>query len=308
MHTPHHHPPIADSFTGRANNKINDGERKHPPTTDNHTHTTTPEYTRRTDTTLDRKWAALKPHVFPGARILDYGCGTPTENGIREHIEAAGGVYECHDISATAETATRDAGATFRTKEDLTEQARSHDMVSLSSALHEPAGREEGFEEIESAWQLAAGGGAAVVRDWAGNQFQPISPLPRPLKPTSEDTMREALTWADALWANSALRVGAVKNRKADWDNHELHADPDNIYEIAFHSARGLESLPREAAESYGSAQNALSTHLRYWGDCTVEDRHDEWDETYPTHLQRLYDIDRLPWPTKTILTLRRSK
>lgn len=34
----------------------------------------------------------------------------------------------------------------------------------------------------------------------------------------------------------------------------------------------------------------------------------DEWDETYLTHLQRLYDIDQLPWPTKTVLVLRRSK
>lgn len=48
--------------------------------------------------------------------------------------------------------------------------------------------------------------------------------------------------------------------------------------------------------------------HIRYWGDCTVEREYDEWDETYLTHLQRLYDIDRLPWPTKTVLILRRSK
>ena len=277
-------------------------------TTDNYTHDTAAEYARRMDTTLDRKWAALKPHVFPGARVLDYGCGMPTENGIREHVEAAGGVYECHDISATVETAMRDAGATFRTKEDLTEQARSYDVVFLSSVLHELAGREEGFEEIDSVWQLVAGSGVAVVRDWAGVQFQPLSPLPRSLKLASEDAMREILTWVGALWANSVLRVGTVKNRKVDWGNLELHADPDNIYEIAFHSVWGLDSLPREAAESYGSAQNALSIHLRYWGDCTVEDRYDEWDETYLTHLQRLYDIDRLPWPTKTVLTLRRSK
>jgi hypothetical protein len=274
---------------------------------DNYTNATSSEYVRRMDATLDRKWAALEPHVFPGARVLDYGCGMPTENGIREHVEAAGGVYECHDISATVETAMRDAGATFRTKEDLQERAGGYDVVFLSGVLHELAGQDAGFEEIESIWQLVAGGGVAVVRDWSGVQFQPISQLPKSLKLTSEDAMREVLTWVGALWVNSVLRVGAVKNRKVDWDNLELHADPDNIYEIAFHSVWGLDSLPREAAECYGSAQNALSMHLRYWGDCTVEDRYDEWDETYLTHLQRLYDIDRLPWPTKTVLTLRRS-
>lgn len=274
---------------------------------DNYTNATSSEYVRRMAASIDAKWAALKPHVFPGARVLDYGCGMPTENGIREHVEFAGGVYECHDISATVETAMRDAGATFRTKEDLQERAGGYDVVFLSGVLHELAGREEGFEEIESIWQLVAGGGVAVVRDWSGVQFQPISQLPKSLKLASEDAMREVLTWVGALWVNSVLRVGAVKNRKVDWGNLELHADPDNIYEIAFHSVWGLDSLPREAAECYGSAQNALSMHLRYWGDCTVEDRYDEWDETYLTHLQRLYDIDRLPWPTKTVLTLRRS-
>lgn len=274
---------------------------------DNYTNATSSEYVRRMAASIDAKWAALKPHVFPGARVLDYGCGMPTENGIREHVESAGGVYECHDISATVETAMRDAGATFRTKEDLQERAGGYDVVFLSGVLHELAGQDAGFEEIESIWQLVVGGGVAVVRDWSGVQFQPISQLPKSLKLTSEDAMREVLTWVGALWANSGLRVGAVKNRKVDWGNLELHADPDNIYEIAFHSVWGLDSLPREAAESYGSAQNALSMHLRYWGDCTVEDRYDEWDETYLTHLQRLYDIDRLPWPTKTVLTLRRS-
>lgn len=38
------------------------------------------------------------------------------------------------------------------------------------------------------------------------------------------------------------------------------------------------------------------------------EGGYDEWDETYLERFQRLYDIDRLPWPTKTVLVLRRTK
>ena len=258
---------------------------------------------------LDAKWAALKPHVFPGARVLDYGCGMPIQGGICERVEAAGAIYECHDMSGRVEASMRDAGAALRTKEDLQEQERAggYDVVFLSSALHELAGQETGFEEIESIWQLVAGGGVAIVRDWTGVQFQQNSEPPRSLTVKSGDAMCEVLAWVGALTMNSILRVGAVKNRKVDWDNLELHADPDVIYEIAFHSVWGLESLPRESTKHYGSAQNALSMHLRYWGDCTVEGRYDEWDERYLESLQRLYDIDRLPWPTKSDLTLRRS-
>ena len=128
------------------------------------------------------------------------------------------------------------------------------------------------------------------------------------LKATSEEAMREILTWVGALAMNGVIRIGNVNNYKIDWNNLELHADPASLYEIAFHSVWGLSNIPRESAERYGEAQNDLSAHIRYWGDCTVEQQYDEWDETYLTHLQRLYDIDRLPWPTKTVIALRRIK
>ena len=262
------------------------------------------------DATLDRKWAALEPYVTPGARVLDYGCGMPSENGIRQRVEAAGGVYECHDISTTVEAAMRDAGATFRTKKDLHEHgAGRYDVVFLSSVLHEFTSQDDcGFEEIEATWKLVAKGGVAIVRDWTGVRFQLHSQPPRMLKAASTGAMREILTWVGALAVNGVIRIGNVNNYRIDWGNLELHADPASLYEIAFHSVWGHESLPRESTEWYGEAQGSLSMHIRYWGDCTVEREYDEWDETYLTHLQRLYDIDRLPWPTKTVLVLRRSK
>lgn len=274
----------------------------------NYVDSTSPEYVRRMTASLGAKWAALEPYVTPGARILDYGCGMPVDGGIRELVEAAGGVYECHDISATVETAMRDAGATFRTKEDLQERVGGYDVVFLSSVVHEFTSQDDGFEEFESVWGLVADGGVAVVRDWSGVRFQACSELPRSLKVKSEDAMREVLAWVGALAMNKVVRVGNVKNYRIDWDNLEIHADPASLYEIAFHSTWGLDSLPRESAEWYGEAQGELGMHIRYWGDCTVERRYDEWDEGYLKHFQRLYDIDRLPWPTKTVLALRRNK
>ena len=275
---------------------------------DNYMDSTSPEYVRRMASALDAKWEALAPYVSPGVRVLDYGCGMPIQDGIRERVEAVGGVYECHDISTTVETAMWDAGIAFRTKEDLQERAGGYDVVFLSSVVHELTGQDTGFEEMEAIWRLVADGGVAIVRDWAGTQFQLTSELPRSLKLASEDAMREVLTWVGALALNSIIHVGNVNNYRIDWDNLELHANPATIYEIAFHSVWGLGSLPRESAEWYGDAQGDLNMHLRYWGDCTVERRYDEWDESYLKYFQRLYDIDRLPWPTKTVLVLRRTK
>ena len=274
----------------------------------NYVDSTSPEYVRRMTASLGAKWAALEPYVTPGARVLDYGCGMPVDGGIRELVEVAGGVYECHDISATVETAMRDAGATFRTKEDLQERAGSYDVVFLSSVVHEFTSQDDGFEEVEAVWGLVADGGVAIVRDWAGVRFQLRSELPQSLKVKSEDAMHEVLAWVGALAMNKVVRVGSAKTCKIDWDNLEIHADPANLYEIAFHSVWGLDSLPRESGEWYGEVQGELSAHIHYWSDCTVERRYDEWDEEYLEHFQRLYDVDRLPWPTKTVLILRHTK
>ena len=51
-----------------------------------------------------------------------------------------------------------------------------------------------------------------------------------------------------------------------------------------------------------------LATAIRWWREYEPEGGYDEWDEGYLEHFQRLYDIDRLPWPTKTVLVLRRNK
>ena len=129
---------------------------------DNYMDSTSPEYVRRMASALNTKWEALASYVSPGVRVLDYGCGMPVEGGIRERVEAAGGVYECHDISTTVETAMRDAGATFRTKEDLQDRAGGYDVVFLSSVVHELTGQDDGFEEVEAVWGLVAGGGVAI--------------------------------------------------------------------------------------------------------------------------------------------------
>ena len=275
---------------------------------DNYMDSTSPEYVRRMAASLDAKWEALAPYVTPGARVLDYGCGMPVQGGIRERVEAAGGVYECHDISATVETAMRDAGAAFRTREDLQERAGGYDVVFLSSVMHEILAGESWFEDLEFIRDLAAPGGVLIVRDWAGPNYQIDNEDPKSLKVVSEDAMREVLTWIGALTINKIIYFMGGNDYSMNWDSLKIEADPANLYEIAFHSVWGLGSLPRESTESYSGTRSMLNMAINRWGEYALEREYDEWDESYLEHFQRLYDIDRLPWPTKTVLVLRRTK
>lgn len=203
---------------------------------DNYMDSTSPEYVRRMASSLNAKWEALAPYVSPGARVLDYGCGMPVEGGIRERVEAAGGVYECHDISTTVETAMRDAGAAFRTREDLQERAGGYDVVFLSSVVHEILAGESWFEDLEFIRDLAAPGGVLNVRDWAGPNYQIDNEDPKSLKVVSEDAMREVLTWIGALAINKIVHFKGRCTHPVNWDTLEIEADPTSLYEIAFHS------------------------------------------------------------------------
>lgn len=70
----------------------------------------------------------------------------------------------------------------------------------------------------------------------------------------------------------------------------------------------GLDSLPRESTESYSGTRSMLNVVINRWDEYVLEQEYDEWDEGYLEHFQRLYDIGRLPWPTKTVPVLRRTK
>lgn len=278
---------------------------------DNYVDSTSPEYVRRMASALNAKWEVLAPYVTPGARVLDYGCGMPVEGGIRERVEAAGGMYECHDISTTVETAMRDAGATFRTKEDLQKRAGSYDVMFLSSVVHEilEESNRDSLKELALIRQLVAPGGALVIRDWSGARFQveEFSNL-KSLNIVSVDAMREVLTWVGALTINKIIHFRGGNDYSVNWDSLKIEANPTNLYEIAFHSVWGLDSLPRESTESYSGTRSMLNVVINRWGEYALEREYDEWDEGYLKHFQRLYVIDRLPWPTKTVLVLRRNK
>lgn len=244
---------------------------------DNYVDSTSPEYVRRMASVLNAKWEALAPYVTPGVRVLDYGCGMPVEGGIRERVEAAGG----------------------------------YDVVFLSSVVHEILEESNGdsLKELELIRQLVASGGVLVIRDWSGARFQveEFSNL-KSLNVVSVDAMREVLTWVGALTINKIIHFRGGSDYSVNWDGLKIEANPTNLYEIAFHSVWGLDSLPRESTESYSGTRSMLNVVINRWDEYVLEQEYDEWDEGYLEHFQRLYDIDRLPWPTKTVLVLRRNK
>lgn len=132
-------------------------------------------YTRRMARSYGSKWDALREHVRPGVKVLDFGCGMP-ENArlLRDLVEGAGGEYYCHDAHPDVEAAMRaDGGFRHVSAGDLTERMGAFDVVFMSSVVHEmltPACKpgnvaNEGLFELIG--RLVAPSGCIVVRDWA---------------------------------------------------------------------------------------------------------------------------------------------
>lgn len=96
-------------------------------------------YTRRMARSYGSKWDALRGHVRPCVKVLDFGCGMP-ENArlLRDLVEGAGGAYYCHDAHPDVEGAMRaDGGFGFIHADGLSEHVGVFDVVFVSSVVHE---------------------------------------------------------------------------------------------------------------------------------------------------------------------------
>lgn len=219
-------------------------------------------YTRRMARSYGSKWDALRDHVRPGVKVLDFGCGMP-ENArlLRDPVEGAGGEYYCHDAHPDVEEAMRVDGR-FRhvSVGGLAEYVGVFDVVFMSSVVHEmltPAckpGNVENKALFELIGRLVAPSGCVVVRDWAdyaaGAQD---NSMPASLGLVDESASREVAQWVSAMESSGVIREGAVTVSRSS-GGWVLAGERASVCEVFLHAVWGLSSLDRESRERYCSA------------------------------------------------------
>lgn len=176
-------------------------------------------YTRRMARSYGSKWDALRGHVRPGVKVLDFGCGMP-ENArlLRDLVEGAGVVYYCHDAHPDVEGAMCvDGGFRHVSAGDLDEHVGAFDVVFMSSVVHEmltPAckpGNVANAALFELIGRLVSPSGCVVVRDWAdyaaGAQD---GSLPASLGLVDESASREVAQWVSAMENSGVIATGSA--------------------------------------------------------------------------------------------------
>lgn len=277
-------------------------------------------YTRRMARSYGSKWDALRGHVRPGVKVLDFGCGMP-ENArlLRDLVEGAGGGYYCHDAHPDVEKAMRaDGGFRHVSAGDLTEHVGTFDVVFMSSVVHEmltPAckpGNVANAALFELIGRLVAPSGCIVVRDWADYAVgAQDSSMPASLNLVDEGAAREVDQWVSAMENNGVIREGAVTVLRSS-GGWSLAGERASVCEVFLHAVWGLGSIERESRERYCSAAFGSPGGFMQWfygsRGFAVEGCNVFYDEGFARHGVRLFSLDDgLPCATKAVTVLRKG-
>lgn len=277
-------------------------------------------YTRRMARSYGSKWDALRGHVRPGVKVLDFGCGMP-ENArlLHDLVEGAGGEYYCHDVHPDVEAAMCvDGGFRHVIAGDLDEHVGAFDVVFMSSVVHEmltpscAPGNVENEALFELIGSLVSPSGCVVVRDWADYAVgAQDGSMPASLNLVDEGASREVAQWVSAMENNGVIREGAVTVSRSS-GGWVLAGERASVCEVFLHAVWGLGSLDRESQERYCNAAFGSPGGFMQWfygsRGFAVEGCNVFYDEGFARHGARLFRLGGvLPCATKAVTVLRKG-
>ena len=264
---------------------------------ENHTN---PTYNKRMHQTTDAKLEPLEPYLKPGVTLLDFGSGFNQD--FITAIEDTGATYYGYDISPIVNQQFKENKIKHLSKEDLDAQTETFDVIYLSSVLHEffsylsPKDYRDTMATIVKALKPD---GYLIIRDW------PIIQEPdkyQKLIAKDEDAAKIIDLWRDALKENAV--TGPIQKSNPT----TYHANNADLFELIFHVSWGLESLERESQERYHMTESQIIQNLLYPFDLTLIHAYHQDDETYLPHLQKYFNLNSMPSPTKTIHIIQKRK
>lgn len=259
-------------------------------------------YIQRMNQTAKSKFAVVKPYLSKEMKILDFGSGISPE--FISDVDSSGAEYYAYDVSKTVQTELARMGVNVVTKEDLTNKEFQFDIIYLSSVFHEIISylnRQEQTETITMIMESLKPGGYLIIRDWSNpNDTDQLFCI----NPVSEQAAQEIKIWINELLKNSIIDNDYNKNEDGSIITHSK-----NAYEIIFHTVWGLKSLSRESKEQYNIEDGIMNwICYPYEKSLNIQTVYQETDETYLPHLQKYFDLDSVPFHTKSIYIFQKNK
>ena len=268
---------------------------------ENHTNKT---YQERMNKTASSKFGAIEKYLDKGVKLLDFGSGFSPE--FIEQVQQTGAHYVAYDVSQIVQSQLKENDIDFLTKEQLANTEDEFDVIYISSVFHELMSylsRQERRETFAMIDKVLKPDGVIVIRDW-GYEQNPNDITS--FEVASSDVNKEVYVWIKELVKNSVIeRPRMVEHIREDEPDIYV-TTKQNIYEIMLHTVWGLNSLKREAQETYNVTLELIQKWICTPHGYKITTSQEEYDETYLPYLQKYFKIEELPWPTKIIYELRK--
>lgn len=246
----------------------------------------TETYINRMNQTALSKFESVKPYLAPGKTMLDFGSGFSPE--FIDEVMSTGATYVACDASPVVQEKLHARGITTVTQEELT--TKQFDVIFLSSVFHELVNYLSDVEYEQTLDTLVSAlkpGGHLIIRDWANpNRTDTHTVVMNP------DNTTEIELWISALCYNEIIeRPVIVENI--------LQTSERDMYQIIFHTVWGVDSIPREARETYDITARVQVFSKEH--NLQLEHHRLEYDKTYLPHIQKYFNVNELPFATKGI-------
>ena len=270
---------------------------------ENHTNKT---YQERMNKTASSKFGAIEKHLEKGVKLLDFGSGFSPE--FIEQVKLTGAHYVAYDVSQIVQNQLKENDIDFLTKKRLKNTENEFDVIYLSSVFHELMSylsrpeRRETFAILDKALKPD---GVIIIRDW-GYEQNPNDITS--FEVASSEVNKEVHTWIKELVKNSVIEKPRMVEHISEDEPDIYVTTKQNIYEIMLHVVWGLNSLEREAQETYNVTPELIEKWICIPYGYKITTNQEEYDETYLPYLQKYFKIDKLPWPTKIIYERRKTK
>lgn len=265
-------------------------------------------YQERMNKTASSKFGAIEKFLNKGIKLLDFGSGFSPE--FIEQVQQTGAHYTAYDVSQIVQNQLEENNIDFLTKEQLKNTENEFDVIYMSSVFHELMSylsrpeRRDTFAMIDKALKPD---GVIVIRDWG---YEPNPNEITSFEVASSKVNEDVHTWINELVKNSVIKRTRMVERDSEDEPDIYMTTKQNIYEIMLHTVWGLNSLEREARETYSVTPELIDKwicHPYGYEDAKFTLTAREYDETYLPYLQKYFKIDSIPWPTKIIYELRKK-
>ena len=266
------------------------------------------QYQRRMCQSTDYKFDAVKDYLYKGCEFLDFGSGF--NPGFIKKIENTGAIYTAYDEDKYILNKLINKGVNVDLSTDFASE-KEYDVIFMSSVLHEILSFKSVpmiIHTFNNIYHALKPGGHLIVRDWNNPDTHKIKWYEDRDKFIKLNKTSEIEAYAKALYENAIIEARLhIFNDGLLYPPGTLCGYDSDIFELIFHVIWGKDSLARESEEKYDTSDAIEKYLLRQHNDLKLVGRKEEYDESFLPHLQKYFNIDKLPYPTKLVSVYQKS-